>query len=585
MEQKLEQLCEKAATSAGRPADLRPLVRVLVVEDDEDDFVLTRSLLEEIRAERFQIDWVRDYEEGVRRLSPGTHDVCLADYRLGERTGIELLREAVTRGCTIPIILLTGQGDLEIDMAAMAAGAADFLNKTEVTADQLERSIRYSIQQKKLEEQRVKLLEAQAARREAEAASRAKDQFLATLSHELRTPLTPVVMAANALVEAYDLPEKFRGDVETIRRNAELEAVLIDDLLDLTRIARGKVALHCDVVDLREKLQNVFDIVRCDAEGKRLTLSLEVAAAQPIVRADSARVQQILWNLLKNAIKFTPDGGSVRVRLDEEEEEGTQDDGRWMKDEQNASAASGSSFGLHPSSLTAPRSFVVVSVTDTGIGIDPAFLPNIFKPFQQGDSSVTQAYGGLGLGLSISKALVDLHHGKLTAHSRGRGTGATFTLRLLKAQQPATTTAPEPDGKAAARDGATAGAGAAAAPIGRRSILLVEDHADTSRLMARLLRGYGYDVRIANTQAAALQAAGEERFDCIISDIGLPDGSGLELMRQIKGRHGVKGIALSGYGMEDDVRKSRDAGFDEHLTKPVNLDRLRATLADVLRGK
>lgn len=363
---------------------------------------------------------------------------------------------------------------------------------------------------------------AQKARTEAERANLAKDRFLAMLSHELRTPLTPVLTSLLGL-ELEDLPDEVRPALEMIRRNVELEARLIDDLLDLTRISKGKVQLSLELVDAHALLRNALEICHSEVEQKRLELDLDLSAELVQLEADPARLQQIFWNLIKNAIKFTPDGGKLFVRTINCE----------------------------------PRQFSV-EVSDTGCGIDAESLPKIFNAFEQGER---ERLGGLGLGLAITKALVETHHGRITAQSEGRERGATFTAVFPVSQQAA--------GKAAVD--------ATAAPAERKSlrILLVEDHEDTNRSLTQLLRRRGYHVRPAHNIAKALEVAARHDFDVLVSDIGLPDGTGVDLMRTLSAsRRPFFGIALTGFGMEDDIRRSHDGGFDHHLIKPVDLNKL-----------
>jgi two-component system CheB/CheR fusion protein len=322
----------------------------------------------------------------------------------------------------------------------------------------------------------------------------------------------------------------------------ELEARLIDDLLDLTRVSKGKLQLNFDTVDLNGVVNSAVEICAVDLVGKRLGTSLDLRATRHLVRGDAARLQQVFWNLIKNAIKFTPPGGHITVHACDD-----------------------------------PAGSVKVAVSDTGIGIEPAALGRIFDAFEQADSWVTRQFGGLGLGLAISKALIDLHGGKLTADSPGPGRGATFTVEL----RPVTATAEvSPAGAAPSADSAQPASPAAPAPRDVQ-ILLVDDHQDTNRAMARLLTRLGYQVRTADSVRSALDAAGETQFDLLISDIGLPDGSGLELMRQLLAQRPIKGIALSGFGMEEDVKKSKEAGFYEHLTKPINFKRLETAIKDL----
>lgn len=512
-------------------------VKVLLIEDDEDDVVLTRALLREIETAHFETVWAPSFDEGLNKLCAGDFDVCLVDYRLGSHDGIELIGQAASHGCHVPIILLTGQGDHAIDMAAMNAGAADFLNKGQITSAMLERSIRYSIQHHKSQEQRIRLLTEQAARAQAEAENRAKDQFLAVLSHELRTPLSAVMMSVSALEQEGDIPERSCELLSIIKRNVNLEARLIDDLLDITRISRGKLELRKELVDLHEQIHDT--VVTCcgsEIQTKGVEISLSLNAARHHVLGDPARLQQVLWNLVKNAVKFTPEGGAVSI-----------------------------------TTFDGDAGNTVIEVKDTGIGIDAEALPKIFHAFEQADRDITRKFGGLGLGLAICRALVEMHGGSISAHSGGPNQGATFRVEL----PPAPAATPKHHGLRPS--------GPLRASNGERgvSILLVEDHPDTARAMKTLLNLRGYDVRSAGSIAEALAAADDSTFDVLVSDIGLPDGSGLELMRQLLTRRPVKGIALSGFGMEEDVNRSREAGFAEHLTKPIDLKQLEAAIARV----
>ena len=366
------------------------------------------------------------------------------------------------------------------------------------------------------------------ARLDAEAASEAKDNFLAALSHELRTPLTPVLMTATSLEADMSLPPSVRQDLAILRRNVELEARLIDDLLDLTRIVRGKIELRSELVDVHAVLVDALSICRSDMSDKRLQLTEDLGASRFHANGDAVRIQQILWNLLRNAVKFTAEGGRIIVRS--------------RNEQQN----------------------LCIEVIDTGIGIDAAAINRIFSPFEQAGREITQMFGGLGLGLAISKKLAELHGGTVIAQSEGRERGATFTFRLpaVAAPVPGHQTAKKRDVDEQER---------------RLRILLVEDHDDTRTSLARLL-GRTHTVRDVPTVETALSVAGSESFDLVISDIGLPDGSGLELMRALRDKHGLKGICLSGFGMEDDIARSAEAGFHHHLTKPIDLKKLETII-------
>lgn len=385
------------------------------------------------------------------------------------------------------------------------------------------------------------ITELRAAREQAEAASRAKDNFLAQLSHELRTPLTPVLMAATALRDDDKLTADARAQLAMMARNVALEARLIDDLLDLTRIARGKLSLRSEPCDLHSLLGNVVEIIREDAREKEITIELDLAAPHHYLTGDPARLQQIFWNLLRNAVKFTPAGGRVRLR--------TRDCGR-TRDEREGRGGC-----------------LRVEVNDDGIGFDPASSARLFQPFEQADGP---RFGGLGLGLAIAHALTDLHGGTISASSPGKGQGATFTVELPGAVAP-------PAGAAGA-----GGAAVETAPEPPLRLLLVEDHKATREVLGRLLEKAGHHVFAARTVAEARAAAGREHFDAVISDLGLPDGTGVELMAHLRDRYGMRGIALSGYGMDEDLRRSSEAGFALHLVKPIDAEELRRALRSLV---
>ena len=371
------------------------------------------------------------------------------------------------------------------------------------------------------------------AKEVAEKANGAKDAFLAALSHELRTPLTPALMGAVALEADLTLPEPVRRMLTMIRRNVELEARLIDDLLDLTRIARGKLELRLAPLKLDAVLQRALEICQLDIEAKGQHVELQADARHVRLAGDAVRLQQALWNLIRNAVKFTPERGAITI---------------WTG---NTGAET-----------------VWVRIKDSGIGFEPAAAGKLFHAFEQGGRHITRQFGGLGLGLAITRSIVESHGGTLRAESPGRNQGATFTLELpLRGLE-----APAPDAAPPAL------AGAAARP---RRILLVEDHRDTRVNLERFLRLAHHEVRAAETAAEALALADEHPFDLVISDLGLTDQGGLELMRQLRERHHLTGIALSGYGMEEDIVQSREAGFARHLTKPIRMDRLQQVIAEI----
>ncbi len=390
----------------------------------------------------------------------------------------------------------------------------------------------------------------QAAQNAAEHASRAKDDFLAALSHELRTPLTPVLMAAAALREDERLPADARAELGMMERNIALEARLIDDLLDLTALSRGKLQLHSQSCDAHSLIGLAIDIVREDARTKGVAIERAFTARHSGLIADPARFQQIIWNLLRNAVKFTPTGGRISIST---------------REENNAEGVN----CLH------------IEVADTGIGIDPTQLERIFQPFDQGALKGGHRFGGLGLGLAIARAVVDLHGGRITALSAGVNRGATFVIELPGAVAFESGDHDTASPFVEAPTGSASPLPPASPPVAPLRLLLVEDHVSTLQTISRLLRRDGHHVVTATTMAAALAAAAADPFDLVISDLGLPDGSGTELMEKLRDEYGLQGIALSGYGMEEDLIRSRAAGFFMHLVKPVSMAELRRVIADL----
>jgi signal transduction histidine kinase/CheY-like chemotaxis protein len=364
----------------------------------------------------------------------------------------------------------------------------------------------------------------------AEAANQAKDHFLAVLSHELRTPLTPALMTLGRLLDSPDLSDDLRAQIDRVRRNVELESKLLDDLLDLTQLSRGKLELRREITDLHPLVQHAVDVF-CASQirKKQLACTAELTAAQHHVWGDPVRLQQIFWNLLQNAVKFTPDGGRIETRT-------------WND----------------------PAGAIQISIADTGMGIEPEALPRLFDAFEQAEASVHRRFGGLGLGLAVCKSLVELHGGSIEAKSEGKGRGTVFTVTLP--------TSPAPD------RAVHAALPAEVRPTRPLRILLVEDHEDTLLVMANFLETAHHQVQSARDVTSALELAGRHEFDLVVSDLGLPDGSGLDLMRTLRERHGLKGVAVSGYGTAEDVAQSLAAGFVEHLTKPVYPAKLKEAI-------
>jgi PAS domain S-box-containing protein len=382
------------------------------------------------------------------------------------------------------------------------------------------------------------------AHQEAVAASRAKDDFLAALSHELRTPLNPVLLLASEGADDPMLPSAVRARFLTIRNNVELEARLIDDLLDITRITHGKLSMDMDRVDVHAALSGAIETVQSEFAAKKIALHVSLSAVAPCVRGDAVRLQQVFWNVLKNAVKFTPESGEVSIRTQ----------------------------------TTEARNVTIV-VSDTGIGMTEQELNRAFEAFTQGEHrnvAGSHRFGGLGLGLAISRELVELHAGTIRATSPGKGKGCTFSISLPISNNTGSETSLMPENPSMTSPGARH-------PDLAGPILLVEDHEATRIALTQLLRRRGYEVEAAACLAESRRLSAKNNFKILISDIDLPDGTGVDLMREMRERSpDLKGIALTGYGMESDLSKTKSAGFDLHLIKPVRIQSLELALAQLL---
>jgi PAS domain S-box-containing protein len=369
---------------------------------------------------------------------------------------------------------------------------------------------------------------------ELEKANQSKDEFLAALSHELRAPLTPIVATLDRWQAQKQLGSEMLAEINMLRRNAALETRLVDDLLDVARITQHKMPLSRQVVDIKILVRAALDMVEEEVRDRKMRVAFNADIEPLWVDVDPARIQQVFWNILRNALKFTQDGGSIDIEV-------------------------------APTSGT----WVSISFSDSGIGMSSQTLGRIFQPFEQGTKELVRSYGGLGLGLAISKSLVEAHGGTISAASAGHGTGSTFLVTLPKAFRPA------PVSRAASSGNAT--------PVSLSSlrILMIEDHEDTALVIARMLEDIGHRVVPANSVASAVDVLTREKFDLIISDIGLPDGNGVSLIHAVRAFCSAPAIALTGYGMREDVERCLKAGFNKHLTKPVTLETIRQIIAEI----
>lgn len=395
-----------------------------------------------------------------------------------------------------------------------------------------------AIQKLRAEAERERLLQSEKeARDAAEKANQLKDEFLATLSHELRNPLNVILGYSELLLRMPEIEQSPRlvKMGEALRRNAQSQSQLINDLLDLSRLQRGKISLNQEPISMAAIIDNAVETVRADASAKGIEIRLNVSDQLLLVDGDRLRLQQIAWNILNNAVKFTPAGGSIDIGL------GSQNDK------------------------------AVLVIRDTGQGIDPLFLPHVFEMFRQADGSNRRRHGGLGIGLALVRQLVQLHGGTISAESDGPNKGSRFTVRLPLVRETASLS--------------TGGASPDTVDLdvlSRTNFLVLDDSEDAIAMMEELLRISGANVTTATSGAEALRLARDNEFDVILSDISMPEMDGFEFLRrlrQINGRQHVPVIAITGFGRTDDIERAHDAGFYSHLTKPLNLQ----ALADVLQ--
>ncbi|RCJ19135.1 hybrid sensor histidine kinase/response regulator [Nostoc sp. ATCC 43529] len=391
------------------------------------------------------------------------------------------------------------------------------------------------------------MLSLQQKTEQAQQANRIKDEFLAVLSHELRSPLNPILGWAKILQNSHPDTAKSKYALETIERNAKLQAQLIEDLLDVSRILQGKLSLNTIPVNLTFTIKAALETVRLAAEAKSIQIETIFEPNLGQVLGDSARLQQVVWNLLANAIKFTPQGGRVKVRLERIEDGG----------EGNLSE------------------YAQLTVSDTGRGISSDFLPYVFDYFRQADGTTTRKFGGLGLGLAIVHHLVELHGGTVAAASPGEGEGATFTVKLPLIAA------------AKLNQDPTASDNRSHLNLNGLQALLVEDDTDSRELIAFLLEEYGVQVTQAYSASQALSSLGQAKFDLLISDIGMPDMDGYTLIRQIRKQSPDRGgeipaIALTAYAGDSDKQKALAAGFQQHICKPIEPEVLMQAILTIL---
>ena len=522
--------------------------RLLVVDDEESLRITTAAIFEN---EGYVVDTASSGDEAIDLMTKRDYDLVLTDLHMEGGDGLSVLNE-IRRHAPLTIsVVLTGFASVESAIAALQEGAYDYLIKP-CDIESMKHTIRRGVEHRRLMlaeqkaradlqqlnldlEQRIEERTAELTRLNVELAeaNRAKDVFLATLSHELRTPLTPVVGWIK-LLRSGTLDEKSVAQaLDAIERNAWLQSRLIDDLLDTSRIATGKLHFEPKPTDLNMIVKAAVDTVRASAAARNIEISMTLWPSSLIVMGEPVRLQQIAWNLVSNAIKFTDPGGKVNIT--------TQLDGK----------------------------HALLTVVDTGVGIAPEFLPHVFDRFRQADGSTSRRHGGLGLGLAIADALAKMHGGRLEATSDGVGKGAKFSLRmelaLLERVAPETV-----DPKRHSLEGL--------------EVLVVEDSPDTLLLLSTIFRREGAVVSTASSAAEALNRAVSNRPHIIISDIGMPDVDGYQLLEQLRllpGLSGVPAIAVSGYASEEDRERALAVGYLALVPKPIDVDVLFNLIQDL----
>jgi signal transduction histidine kinase len=456
----------------------------------------------------------------------------LASRQLDIEAHVHVLRElGLGAHCSLPLVV----GDRVLGLLSFASYLESAFPVGDVAV--LERIARYV----------AVAMDRTLREREMVAALRAKDDFLAALSHELRTPLNPVLLVASDSAGNFSFSSEAREAFRLIEKNAVLESRLIDDLLDLTRIEHGKLSLEMEFLDLHDVLKDALANVRPDIDDQHVLLHVKLESDTHSVIGDSSRLQQVFWNVLKNAVKFSPHAGQI-----------------WVT-----------------SAYDRPSNTIVVRIRDTGIGMDEKEIGRVFKAFAQGDHAThgrSHRFGGMGLGLAISRKIIELHSGRIEATSEGKNRGSTFVISLPAAEVDPNAGALPVNAAELEESGATA----KRAPGAANKILLVEDHEPTRVSLTRILRRRGYEVVAVASATDALREASIHKVDVVLCDIGLPDSDGFSLMQSLREQYGLKGIALTGYGMEEDIVKSGKAGFFTHLTKPIRTKVLDAALERVL---
>ena len=519
----------------------KSVARVLLVEDDEDDFILTSEYLHQLASHSFEIDWVTNPTKALEQLNLGKHDICLLDYQLGAYNGLTVLERASENGCSIPIIMLTGQSDEALDQSALAAGAVDYLVKSEMTTARFARAIRYALARQEIENERLERIN-------AETQNQSKDRFLAHLSHELRTPLTSILGYTEILLNSNKAPNA-EPELNIILNNGQHLLGLLNNVLDLSKIAVGKLEYNFSTINVDSFIADIFCLMQVHAADKGLTLKMHAKNALPLqIYSDPVRLRQVLINLIHNGIKFT-ETGQVTLTI-------------WTE-------------------FINEQELMKFSVADTGQGIPEHMLGNIFKPFEQVEDFISRKEQGAGLGLSICTELVQHMGGSITVNSVvNQGSEFVFSVDPGDiADQERVLLAFEQEH--------TSHEIIALTPL-QGHVLVVDDMDDIRQLIGQLCQSFGLKVSYASNGLQAIEQCksakeNNHRFDLILMDIHMPTLDGKRAIKEIRALNFDNAIiAVTAATMKGVKQELLALGFNHIVAKPIDKNELYQGLANYL---
>ncbi|MER2493044.1 response regulator [Catenovulum sediminis] len=517
------------------------ITKVLMVDDDEDDFIITQDYLHEMTTHTFEIDWISSPKEALEILQKNLHDICLLDYQLGALDGLSVLKKAIKNGCTVPIIMLTGQSDSSLDNSALDAGAVDYLIKNEINLTLFTRAIRYALARKDFENERLERIK-------AETSNRSKDKFLAHLSHELRTPLTSILGYTELLLNKHRT-KPVHSELTTIFNNGKHLLGLLNNVLDLSKIAANRLELNCTSIALHPFIANIYDLMEINAKDKGLSFTIESKTTLPQhIFNDPIRLRQVLINIIHNAIKFTTKGG-INVRIHLQDIQGVE--------------------------------MLCFDIQDSGIGIPDTLLENIFKPFEQIEDVVSRNEEGAGLGLAICSELVKLMHGRISVVSE-INKGSCFTIQI-----PPYSPDNEERIELSLADKESYQSHENYAPL-QGKILVVDDIQDIRQLIGYFSESFGLEVHYADNGQTAVDLVlsmqnANTPYDLILMDIHMPKLDGKRAISKLRA-HSVTNpiLAVTAATMKGVRDELKSLGFNDVVAKPIEKSSLYNSLKQFL---